>query len=233
MLRALAKSKSTYRSRIYRDFKSLDARAFHAILRFYEENERAIRELDPEESFELLYIYADALYRTGAWRKHLLVVDLVIEYCILHNVKEIGGVDIFKAALFQKGVSLYHTHEYAKADYVLRELLRLAPEEEAAATYLRRCLFSQLPRYVQQTRALSVLLFLIAGLVVSVEVLLIRTFYAQYTEVVELSRFILFGMGVLLLVSGTLLHRYRMEREVAHFRNAMRHRKREKKRPYS
>jgi len=231
MIPALAKSKSTYRSRIYRDFKSLDARAYHAILRFYEENERAIRQLEPEESFELLYVYADALYRTGAWRKHLLVVDLVIEYCILHNVKEIGGVDIFKTALFQKGVSLYHTHEYSKADYVLRELLRLAPEEEEAAKYLRRCLFSQLPRYVEQTRALSVLFFLIAGLVVSVEVLLIRTFYAQYTEVVELSRFILFGLGVLVLLGGTLLHRYRVEREVAHFMEAMR--KRRKKRLYS
>ena len=74
--------KSTYHSKIYRDFKALDERAYRDMVRFYEEREDDIKGLEFQEFFELLFAYADALFEIGSYRKHLLLVDYVIECSI-------------------------------------------------------------------------------------------------------------------------------------------------------
>ncbi len=89
--------KPTYYSKIYRTFLSLDEMAFQELIHFFEENEKEIRELDFEEYFEVLAAYVTALFEVGAYREHLLMVDVVIETSIINNIVEYKGEDLFSA----------------------------------------------------------------------------------------------------------------------------------------
>ena len=113
---------STYHSRIFRDFKEIDAANHRRIIRFYEDKEEDIQRLDFEEYFQLIVAYVNALFEVGAYQKHLLMVDVVIEMTIVHNVERYKGEDIYEKMLFRKAASLYNIMEYAKAEYILREL---------------------------------------------------------------------------------------------------------------
>lgn len=209
--------KSTYHSKIYRDFKALDETAYRDRVRFYEEREDDIKQLDFDEFFDLLVAYVDALFEIGAYRKYLLMVDFAIECTIKHNIQYLGQRDIFYHLLFRKAAALYNTLEYSKADYILRELIRINPEKTEVSQFLKKCLRKMHPALVRHSRAVSILLFLLAAIVICVEVLFVRPFAHQYTDAVELSRNIIFILGCLLLIVGNLIHRWQIDQEVNAF----------------
>lgn len=209
--------KSTYHSKTYRDYKALDERAYRDMVRFYEEREDDIKALDFEEFFELLFAYVDALFEIGSYRKHLLLVDYVIECSIKYNIKELKGKDVFYHLLFRKAASLYNTLSYNKADYILRELIRINPEKEEVGQFLKKCLRKMNPAIIRHSRAASILLFFLAATIICVEVLFVRPFMKEFTPSVELSRNLIFGFGCLVLVAGALIHRWQIDREVNAF----------------
>ena len=73
--------------------------------------------------------------------------------------------------------------------------------------------------------ARSMLLFLLAALVISIEVLLVRPFYEMHADLIERSRNTIFGIGCLSLVGGLLLHRFRVEQRVERMVQQIRHEK--------
>jgi len=218
-------SPSTYQSKIYRDFKAIEVTAYRQIIHFYEKQEGVIKQLEFEEHFELLTAYVNALFEVGAYHKHLLLVDLIIEMAIAHNIEFYRGEDIFLKMLFRKAASLYNMLEYDKAEYILREIIRINPWDKDAVLFLKKCLRRQQPKFIQASRAISILLFLLAAVVIAGEVLLVRPFYPRYTVAVEQLRFGLFGLGMVLLVSADLIHRASVEYRVNNFVNQIRQQK--------
>jgi tetratricopeptide (TPR) repeat protein len=210
-------SQSTYQSKIFRDFKAIEASAYRQIIHFYEKLEESIRQLDFDEHFEVLTTYVNALFEVGSYHKHLLLVDLVIETAITHNISFYKGEDIFLKMLFRKAASLYNLLEYEKAEYILREIIRINPWNKDAVLFLKKCLRRQQPKYILITRAMSIVLFLMAAVVIALEVLMVRPFFEEYTPLVEQARFTLFGMGGLLLVGVSFIHRLRVEHQVNEF----------------
>ena len=208
---------STYHSKIYRDFKEIDQTAYRQIIYFYEDKEDDIRRLDFDESFEMLAAYVDALFETGAYQKHLLMVDVVIESTIVHHDAIQHGEAVFKTMLFKKAASLYNILEYNRADYILRELIKIDPDDADTSMFLKKCLRKKHPQLVNNARAASIFLFLLTAFIICIEVLFIRPFYSIHTGLVETSRISLFFLGCAFLVGGDLLHRWRVEREVNEF----------------
>lgn len=209
--------KSTYHSKTYRDFMALDEKAYRDMIRFYEEREDDIKRLDFEEFFELLLAYTDALFEIGSYRKYLLLVDYVIECSFNNNIQFLGRKDVFYHLLFRKAASLYNTLSYQKADYILRELIRINPEREEVSQFLKKCLRKMNPAIIRHSRAAGILMFFLAALVICVEVLFIRPFVSEFTSPVELSRNLIFGFGCFLLLAGVLIHRWQIDREVNAF----------------
>ncbi len=166
--------KPTYYSKTYRTFLSLDEMAFQELIHFFEENEKEIRELDFEEYFEVLTAYVTALFEVGAYREHLLMVDVVIETSIINNIVEHKGEDLFRRMLFRKAASLYHTGQFQKAEHVLAELLRMDREDQGAILFLKKCLRTHYPQIRSNAHAVAVFLFLLTAFVIALEVLLIR-----------------------------------------------------------
>ncbi len=216
---------STYHSKIYRDFKEIEQTAYRQIIHFYEEKENDIRRLDFEESFEMLAAYVDALFEIGAYQKHLLMVDVVIESTIVHHDAVRRGDELFKNMLFKKAASLYNILEYNRADYILRELIKIDPHDADTVLFLKKCLRKKHPELVNNARATSIFLFLLTAFVICIEVLFIRPFYSIHTELVETSRISLFFLGCAFLVGGDLVHRWRVEREVNEFVGLIRQQK--------
>lgn len=208
---------STYHSQIYCDFREIEASAYRQIVRFYEKNEDAIKQLDFEEGFDLLVAYVNALFDIGAYYKHLIMVDVVIEISILKNIKKFNGGDVFYKMLFKKAASLYNTLEYDKADYILRELIKINPFDKDTVLFLKKCLRKKESRLIVKTRELSIFLFLLAALLISVEILFVRPFYKAHIGMVELSRTVIFGLGVVSLLIGVLFQRWAVEKEVNQF----------------
>lgn len=213
----MAYSQSTYHSRIYRDFKEIEASSFRKIIHFFEQKEEAIRQLEFDEYFEMLQSYVDALFEIGAYAKHLLMVDVVIEHSITYNIQFRKGEDIFQRMLFKKAASCYNLREYDRADYILRELIKIDPYDRDVSLFLKKCLRRKHPQMVYRSRAASIFLFLMTAFIISLEVLLIRPFYRMHVPTVEASRLSLFFLGCLVLVGGDLLHRWKVEREVNAF----------------
>lgn len=216
---------STYHSKIYRDFKEIEATAYRQIVHFYEEKEDTIRGLDFEEYFDLLVAYVDALFEIGSYRKHLLMVDVVIENSIEHNIQFRGGEDIFQRMLFRKAASLYQLQRFNRADYILRELIKIDPHHQDAVLFLKKCLRKKEPDLVNNFRAAGIFLFLLTAIIIVLEVLLVRPFYQMHADLIESSRTSSLLLGCTVIVSGHLLHRWRIEREVNEFTRTIRRKK--------
>ncbi len=209
--------KPTYHSKIFRDFKGIEPNDYREIIRFYEDKENEIRRLDFEEYFELLVAYVDSLFEIGAYSKHLLMVDLVIEHAIEYNIRRPGEDDLFQHMLFKKAASLYNTLELNQADYILRELIRIDPYDRVSILFLKKCLRKQQPDLVYNTRATAIFLFLLCAFVICIEVLFVRPFYSIHSGLIETSRNSIFIMGIGFLIGGDLLHRWLVDREINRF----------------
>ncbi len=208
---------STYHSKTYKDFKEIDSTAYRQIIRFFEKREESIGRLDFEEYFELLVCYVDSLFEVGQNQKHLLMVDLVIEQSITQNIQLYRGEDIFFSMLFKKAASYYCLLQYDESEYVLRELLKMNPENKEVSSFLKKCLRKKGSRLVAISRATSIFLFLLTAFLICMEVLLIRPFYRMYAPIVENSRIFMFVLGLMILLGGDLLHRLIVEKSVNKF----------------
>ncbi|PSR13163.1 MAG: hypothetical protein C7N36_09185 [Bacteroidetes bacterium] len=82
---------------------------------------------------------------------------------------------------------------------------------------LRKSLRLQDTRINTITRAGTILLLALSALVILIEVLLIRNFYDRFTSSTELTRNLLFGGALVLLVVGEAITRWRAYRAARNF----------------
>ena len=206
-------------SKVFLDFKEIEVNDYRKLIRFFEDRENVIYQLNFEERFELLLAYVNALFEIGAYQKYLLVVDFVIESSIIHNIKTFKGEDIFQKLLFRKAASLFNTNEKEKADYILRELIRINPKDEDATLFLKKCLRKMYPQLINSSRAIGIFMFLLSAFIIFLEVLFVRPFYNMHTPVVEASRNTIFILGLISMFGGQLLLRWKVDKEVGQFVN--------------
>lgn len=207
-----------YYARVYRSFQEIEPTNYREIVRFYEKEETAIIDLDFDAFFEMLVAYVDALFEIGAYRKHLVMVDSAIELSIDHNIRDYKGADLFQKMLFRKAASLYNTHRFVEAERILKELLKMNPDQRHTARFYRKCRLKSRPNLLNTVRAGSVFLFLMSALVISIEVLFVRPWYAIYVDLIEQTRNSLFLLGCLGLVLGFGLNFYFAHRDLTAFR---------------
>ncbi len=190
-------------SQLYRQLRDVDPRDYQRIIRTYEERETEIGKLDVTEHFELTAYYADALFATGAYRQHQMMVDLVIEACMRHNIQKIDGIrgDAFQHLLFKKAASAYRLGNFDLAAHVARELIRMDPARELNVRFLRAALFRRQRNVLQTGRATFILFILLAGALVVGDILIVRSFYPEYTPLSQLAIGLSFLASVLSLLA--------------------------------
>lgn len=206
-----------YRSKVYEGFKEIEPDAWREMIYFFEENEKRIKKLEFEEYFEVLIAYINALFDGEKFLKHLEIVDIAIEASVNRNIKYHNNQDIFKTLLYQKAVASYRTLQYPRADHILRELIRMDKADENSKELLEKTLSAVHPKFLQKTRAVSILFFLFSAMVICAEVVFIRTLMPEFLDTVEIIRNSLFFTGWAVLASGEIKHRLQVKKEIKDF----------------
>ncbi|THH37658.1 hypothetical protein [Neolewinella litorea] len=209
-------------SQLYRELRAVDPADYHRIIRMYEEREQEIGRLDVLENFELTVHYVDALFETGAYRQHQLMVDLVIHASIRHDIRYVPGreEEIYEYQLFRKAASAFRIQEYGTAEHVLRELIRMRPRRDVYVRFLRTTLFRQQREVLQFGRAACILCMLLTALVVTLNLLVIQNFFPVYADVATRLSFYVFLTGMLSLFGAYGYAYYLTYREATNFRSA-------------
>ena len=217
----MLQKKSKYQSKVYRDFKTLDKRNFHAIVRFYEEHLPKINQLRFEEAFVMQLSYAMALSEVGLYEKHLYVADNIIETSIFNNIQFHQGEDIYLKTLLQKAQSFYQLQRFSEAEHILKELIKLSPTHKTYPKLLRQCLAKDGAVYLQSIQSAGIFMVLIfAGLWV-INILVIRNFFLEYTLLSNLICWLGIISGASFLVISSIIKRVRVQGKVGHFQKTV------------
>ena len=192
---------SRHYSQLYRRLRDLDPHDYQRVIRTYEERETEIGRLDVLEHFELTVYYVDALYYTGAFRQHQLMVDLVIETGIRHNIVEVEGVsgDIFQHLLFHKAAAAFRLRHFDVAIHVARELIRIDAGRELYVRFLRAALFKEQTATLQFGRAGFILCILLAAFMITINLLVVANFYPMYASTLQTVIALVFVAGIVCL----------------------------------
>lgn len=191
-------------SQIYRQLRDLDPHDYQRVIRRYEEKEDELGRLDALEHFEITVFYVDALYQTGAYRQHQLMVDLVIEASIRECFEIVDGFsqDIFQFMLFRKAAAAYRLRDFDTAIHVGRELVRIDKGRDLYVRFLRAALFKQQVGVLQFGRAAFIFCILLTALIITVNLLVIANFYPVLETSFQWAIGLVFACGFLLLTGS-------------------------------
>jgi tetratricopeptide (TPR) repeat protein len=199
---------------VYWAFKEIDENAHTTVIRFYEEQKEHIMKLDFDENFEMQIVYANALFETGKYYKHLAICDKIIEASIEYNIKYHRGEDIFYTTLFKKAVSYFNIGNLAASSHILSELIKLDPKDKFTIGFYKKCKRCDLPAYVKNARAIGILIFLISAMVIGFELLLFRPFYPEIYNKVWVIRTYFIGFGILTILLSDIYYRWDIKKEI-------------------
>ncbi|MBP7272680.1 MAG: hypothetical protein KA974_02495 [Saprospiraceae bacterium] len=203
---------ATYYSKLFRNYRQIPATAYHELMRYYEQNEAAILQLDFDEYFELLWKYSDALFETGTYRKYLLMADALITTTIEQNIRQFQQQDIFKHVLFRKAAAHYNLMEYTQAERILLELIRLYPDDVLLVRFLKKCRYYQFPAYVKICRAACIAFSFLAAAIICVQILVIRPIFEAWINTFDLAYIVTLGVAIIAVLGADFAHRLHIER---------------------
>ena len=118
-------SNTSFHSKIYNNFKEIDKYAHKEIVKFYATHEVDIQRLKFHEYFDLQIAYIDALFEIGAYNHLLRICDETIEMVIQNNITYHHGDDVYRKLLLRKAATHYNLLEYLKAEFILKELIKI------------------------------------------------------------------------------------------------------------
>jgi tetratricopeptide (TPR) repeat protein len=205
------------RSETYEAFLAIEAAAYKEKIDYIEENFFMLRELPADEYFDMMVLYNEALFETGEYIRQAKLADHIIEMSIERNIVLHRGQDIYFETLFKKAASLHNLDHLDKAVHILKELLKMNPDHESTKLFLINCLVRQKKSLVRPYRNISLGLLLASALVIAFELLVVRSFWPSWSSIVEIMRNGLFISGVILLITGEVMVRYRAVEDVYSF----------------
>lgn len=213
---------TTHAESAYLGFKAIDSGEFREKISYVSRHRKALKYLPVHEYAEVMDAYAQALFETGRYHKHIQLADHLVELAIEYNIEKIHGRDLFFETLFQKAASLYNLDRLPDAMYILHDLVRINPRHESARLFLINCHVEKQKRKLQLIRTISMILILSSAVVIMAELLLVRPFLAQFVHLVEVTRNTLFISGSSVFVIGELWIRYRAVSRVYDFTRHLR-----------
>ena len=218
-------SSFTGRSETYEAFLSIEAAAYKEKIDFVEENFFLLRELHADEYFDMMVLYGEALFETGEYSRQAKLADHIIEMSIERNIVSHRGQDVYFETLFKKAASLHNLEKIEPAVHILKELIKINPDHESTKLFLINCIIRQKKSMVRPYRNISLLMLMASALIIAIELILVRKLWPTWVAVIELVRNGLFIGGVLLLIAGEVLVRYRAVEDVYTFTRATKKKK--------
>ncbi len=212
-------------SETYEAFLAIEETAYKEKIQFIEENFFMLRELDAEEYFDMMVLYNEALFETGEYARQAKLADHLLEMSIERNIVIHRDQDIYFETLFKKAASLHNLDKIDQAVHILKELLKINPDHESTKLFLINCIIRQKKSTVRPYRDISLFLLLASAVVIAFELLIVKTNWPSWESVIQIIRNGLFITGVILLVAGEVMVRYKAVEDVYTFTKSSKKRK--------
>ncbi len=207
---------------VYQHYKELGAAEFRSLIRLYDDHKESIERLSVAAHFEILAAYTEALFEIGEYGRHLAATKEAVELSVMNNIKIHKGKNIFQQLLYRKSQSHFRLMEYAQAEHILKELIKISPSENVYSKALVKVMRKRLPQKVKTTRAISVALFIISAIIICIEIFAVRPFFNTYIPYFEYTRIGIFGLGLLVLIGGDTRNYIQVQLDVRQFRKQVR-----------
>jgi len=215
------------RSKTYEAFLAIEEGAYKEKIQFIEENFFKLRDLDPDEYFDIMVLYGEALFETGEYARQAKLADHILEMSIERNIIMHRDQDVYFETLFKKAASLHNLDKIDQAIHILKELVKINPDHESTKLFLINCIIRQKKPTVRPYRNFSLMLLLSSAVVIALELIFVSRFWPTWTVIVEMLRNGLFISGVILLIAGEVMVRYRAVEDVYSFSRSTKKKKEE------
>lgn len=199
---------------VYQSYLEIDIDAFQERIRYFERNRTAILQLPFEMKLEMSLDYLSALHEVGDHYQYLKHVDKLLEIVIADNIYSVDGDDIYQELLFRKASALNNTVDFVRAEHILGELVKIDPSNRQYRIAFQKNKVAHLRYSGQKMRAITIMAFLLTGLFIGIELLVVRPFFDSYVENLELLRNILFIFAVSTIIIQELRVRYLASRRL-------------------
>jgi len=205
------------RSKTYDAFLAIEAMGYKEKIQYIEENFFMLRQLDGEEYFDMMVLYGEALFEVGEYARQAKLADHIVEMSIERNIIMHRGQDVYFETLFKKAASLHNLDKIDQAVHILKELVKINPDHESTKLFLINCIIRQKKPSVRPYRNISLVMLLSSAVIIAIELILVRRLWPSWTMIIEMIRNGLFIAGVILLIAGEVMMRYRAVEDVYSF----------------
>jgi len=212
-------------SKTYEAFLAIEETAFKEKIQFIEENFFMLRQLDTGEYFDMMVLYGEALFEAGEYGRQAKLADHIVEMSIARNIMRHRDQDVYFETLFKKAASLHNLDKIDQAVHILKELVKINPDHESTKLFLINCIIRQKKPLIRPYRNVSLVLLLSSALLIALELILVRRLWPSWTMIIEMIRNGLFISGVILLIAGEVMVRYRAVEDVYSFSRETKKRK--------
>ena len=206
-----------HRSETYEAFLAIEETAYKEKIQYIEENFFMLRQLEAGEYFDMMVLYGEALFEAGEYARQAKLADHIVEMSIERNILRHREQDVYFETLFKKAASLHNLDKIDQAVHILKELVKINPDHESTKLFLINCIIRQKKPLVRPYRNVSLVLLLSSALLIAIELILVRRLWPSWTMIVEMIRNGLFISGVILLIAGEVMVRYRAVEDVYSF----------------
>lgn len=193
--------KDTYHNELYYHFLSIEEKAYYEKINFVDRNKTNIDEFEPELRVEIYINYIKALFEVGNYSAAAELSKTIIERIVIDNVYTINGKDPYPQIIYIRALCHYHINQLDTAQNIVTELLKMDKGKEKYKQLLFYINEAKHKAQHQKVRATSISLFLLAGLVIALEILIVRPFYPEWVNQIEVLRLSCF-IGGLLFITG-------------------------------
>lgn len=211
------RSMYAHRSETYEAFLAIEETAYKEKIQYIEENFFMLRQLDAGEYFDMMVLYGESLFDAGEYARQAKLADHIVEMSIERNIIRHREQDVYFETLFKKAASLHNLDKIDQAVHILKELVKINPDHESTKLFLINCIIRQKKPLVRPYRNVSLILLLSSAMLIAMELILVRRLWPSWTMIIEMIRNGLFISGVILLIAGEVMVRYRAVEDVYSF----------------
>lgn len=158
------------------------------IAKLYESKQEEIMLLSAERRLDILHMYIESLFELRDFYKMKKEVDVLLYLSLSEEIPVEYGKLYYEDALFWKAKASLELMEYDESQHILEQLRKINPKKKEYRSTLLKCLFKNKPDYVRTFRAITILLFLVAAIVILFEILIIQSFFMEILDYVRYFR---------------------------------------------
>ena len=162
---------------LFNQFLYLDEKAFYDKIRFYEQNEMDISNMQMSDYLWIHAYYLDAIFQIGDYRKYTDKAQILLQQIIYNNITIFQGENLYEEILQKRSCSFYHLKQYDQSIHIAQELLKLNPARKDTKKILYFSLRSKHVRFLKFIKAALVTSMLATAFLLLFEQIVVVSFF--------------------------------------------------------